>query len=305
MTRMRTIVALFSRRVGGARRFWLLGSCLLVLVSQTARAGEPLRLAFSSASTCGTAADFAARLHLRHVELSPSGSALSVTASMLPRGAEATFELTTPEGVYRRRLIAESCDAALDAAAFAVELALPLGDPPPLVSEQEQPPPPSPEPPETHPVSFDGAAAVGATLANIGSLIRLEARGELTFNAGRVFAPSIRAGVLFQFPSFEASTIRGATFAACPLRAGTDAVTYRPCLRVELGGSSEPDRSVATTSLGRRRVEVLAVGPAASARWLLTGRLFLDVEVAGMLMRVNERYYGRADAYVGLGLNLY
>lgn len=290
----------------------LLWGATIFATSATAGAAEPLRLVIAAESTCENAQSVAERLRARQLDVGLSGRELRVEANTTSTGAEATFELDTGETIARRTLTAETCDAVLDAVAFAVELAL-VGQPDP---EPPEPAPPLVEPEPAPALKSDPMrgyalstlAAVGASAVPLGPALRLEGRVELEVQRGSVFSPSFRLGGLFQEPTFT-GTVAGASLGFCPIRAllRNDHISLRPCLRTELGRNEVPDfagRALGTAD-ATRSYFVFATGASFAARFDVAGPLFFDAELAPMLMHfassADSATYPRVDLSLGLG----
>ena len=275
----------------------------LVLGARSARALPPVQLRYSEGSTCGSPSALASRLTARGVTLSPAGTELDVVATMRAEGAEATFVLVGREGEARRTLAAETCDAVLDAVAFAVELALsggaidvaptpPVVEPAPLApapSPAFVPPPPRlPAPSRAVEWSFGGRGGIASgTSPRVSPVVAVHGRVELTL--GRVLVPTLELGAMFALPTTTTRANVEVAFASqaafmnvCPVRLRNEAATLQltPCARVEVGRIEAKTDAVAGARLTQN--PSVAMGLAVSGRAFVAAPLFVELEMSAM-----------------------
>ena len=288
----------------------------LVLGAGSARALPPVQLRYSEGSTCGSATALATRLTARGVTLSPAGTELDVVATTRAEGAEATFVLVGREGEARRTLAAETCDAVLDAVAFAVELALSGGAidvaPTPTVVESvppaPSPPPPAPPPPAFQPAprraapsravewSFGGRGGIASgTSPRVSPVVAIHGRVELPL--GRLLVPALELGAVFALPTTTTRANVEVAFASqaaflnvCPIRLRNEAATLQltPCARVEVGRIEAKTDAVAGAKLTQN--PSVAAGLAISGRAFVAAPLFLELELSAMLPLVKNEF---------------
>jgi hypothetical protein len=288
----------------------------LVLGPGSARALPPVQLRYSEGSTCGSATALATRLTARGVKLSAAGTELDVVAMTRAEGAEATFVLVGREGEARRTLAAETCDAVLDAVAFAVELALSGGAldvaPPPVV----EPAPPAPAPPAPVPPpsafqpplprlpapsgpvewSFGGRGGIASgTSPRVSPVLAIHGRVELPL--GRLLVPTLEVGAVLALPTTTTRANVEVAFASqvafmnvCPLRLRNQAATLQltPCARVEVGRIEAKTDAVAGAKLTQN--PSVAAGLAMSGRAFVAAPLFVELEMSAMAPLVRSEF---------------
>ena len=314
--------------------FGFAGLLCFFLATGAARASGPVRLRFATASTCGSAAELATRLASRGVALSETGIPLEVVAIRGADGAESTFELTGKEGRAARTLAAESCDAVLDAVAFAVEVALANDLPPTLPTPPSTPPSPStpstpPSPPARTPpparapplaplpADFPSLARGGQWAIAVSGGVGLVAgtspsvAPRLTFHAeierimGPVLAPSLRLGAAFALPTTAlrdgvqvAFATQSGFLSFCPVRfvdAG-EQLTLRPCVRGEAGRLEAKADAVRGAKLTQN--SLVAVGAEVRGRARIGGPLFVEAVIDAVVpLRRSAFFVGDASAY--------
>lgn len=289
-----------------------------MLVASRGLASAPVRLHFAEASTCGNEAELTKRLAARGVARADSGVALEVSASLRPDGAEASFELSGREGVARRTLSAESCEAVLDAVAFAVEVALANDHPePPKVAPPPPPPaPPAPTPvapPKAPPAKEPAAARWGAALGASGGAAlgasplvaaRVSLHAEVEREMGPVLVPTLRLGAVFSLPQTTvrsgvevAFASQAAFLSACPARFSFGAVALRPCARFE-AGRLEAKADLAPGARLTSNV-FLAAGLEVQGRVTIAGPVFLELTFDAVApLRRSEFFVANSSAYI-------
>ena len=305
--------------------FGFAGLLCVFLATGDARASGPVRLRFATASTCGSAAELATRLASRGVALSETGVPLEVVAIRDADGAESTFELTGKEGRAARTLAAESCDAVLDAVAFAVEVALANDLPPtppippstPPSPPARTPPPARAPPPAPLPVDFPSPArgglwaiavsAGGGVVAGTSPSVapRLSFHAEIERIMGPVLAPSLRLGAAFALPTTAirdgvqvAFATQSGFLSFCPVRfmdAG-ERLTLRPCLRGEAGRLEAKADAVRGAKLTQNSLG--ALGAELRGRARIGGPLFVEAVIDAVVpLRRSAFFVGDASAY--------
>ncbi len=288
-----------------------------MLVASRGLASAPVRLHFAEASTCGSEAELTKRLAARGVARADSGVALEVSASLRPDGAEASFELSGREGLARRTLSAESCEAVLDAVAFAVEVALANDRPePPKVAPPPPPTPPAPAPvapPKAPPAKEPAAARWGAALGASGGAAlgasplvaaRVSLHAEVEREMGPVLVPTLRLGAVFSLPQTTvrsgvevAFASQAAFLSACPARFSFGAVALRPCARFE-AGRLEAKADLAPGARLTSNV-FLAAGLEVQGRVTIAGPVFLELTIDAVApLRRSEFFVANSSAYI-------
>jgi hypothetical protein len=287
----------------------------LVLGAGSARALPPVQLRYSEGSTCGSATALATRLTARGVTLSAAGTELDVVAMTRAEGAEATFVLVGREGEARRTLAAETCDAVLDAVAFAVDLALSGGAldvaPPTVVEPAPAPVPPAPVPPPSafqQPLprlpapsrqvewSFGGRGGIASgTSPRVSSVVAIHGRVELPL--GRLLVPTLEVGAVLALPTTTTRANVEVAFASqaafmnvCPIRLRNQAATLQltPCARVEVGRIEAKTDAVAGAKLTQN--PLAAAGLAMSGRAFVAAPLFVELEMSAMVPLVRSEF---------------
>ena len=254
---------------------------------QPARGSAPaalrqVSLDLSAPGDCATAAELEARVQRRSTELSivPAPAPHAVTVRIAPTAEgrlRATLLVEQPgEPAYRRAILADGCDEALEAIAFMIAVALDLTEVAPPAPEPD-PPPPDEAPPETTPssalVPFVGAGVQALGAATPRLLVGPELSGGVEWLRASPWSPTARLtvgwatrGDLQAEGGVAEFVLLAGTLELCPLQARSGAFSLRPCAFGTLG------RLRAT---GSRTLE-----PQSASRpwWVLGGSVLLTWE---------------------------
>ncbi|WP_394834700.1 hypothetical protein LVJ94_50220 [Pendulispora rubella] len=256
----------------------------------------PLHVQFAPDSACLDDDALARELRARGLRPAEPGETsradVKVQARPTGPGYEATMVLMTPgDAPAVRVLAAASCEEVWSS--FALTLALALAQLPDAPVEvkppaPEPPPPPAPVPAPEKKLLFD----VGAlTRVNFGvtpnAAISIGLAGDVEFRRDKgMHAYRARFGI-FTVPASMSSkgkyALQAVELGFCPLRFASPEVVHspvvlRPCGTLEVGRLQGAAEGQASGELGSSLWMVLKAG--ASARWMPTRPLFIEVEAA-------------------------